>query len=83
MPPITWLNIAFIYIVTWCILIFTILPIGVKREENPEAGHSAGAPQKPDLKRKFIINTVLSALVTWGIVLLLQSGLIPLREVVH
>ena len=81
MVEITWINILFIYVVTWSVLLFVMLPIGVQSEENVESGHSTGAPKKAYVSRKILATTVASVLVTWGIVLLLQSGIIPIRDV--
>jgi predicted secreted protein len=56
----------FVYMVIWWVVLFVVLPWGVKREENPEAGHDPGAPVNPHLKAK-LIATSLVALAIWGL----------------
>ena len=46
---------------------FTILPIGIKKQDKIEKGHSDGAPQNPQIIKKFIITSVI-AFVLWLIV---------------
>ena len=46
---------------------FTILPIGVRKPDKVEKGHADGAPQHPQILKKFII-TSLIAFFLWSIV---------------
>jgi len=61
-----WIGAIFIYIVVWWVVLFAVLPWGVKRNENPEPGHDPGAPALPHIKRK-VIATTLITFVLWGI----------------
>ena len=56
-----------IYVIIWWIVIFTILPIGIKKPEKLEKGHAEGAPQNPLILKKFIM-TSLIAFVLWLLV---------------
>ena len=56
-----------IYVIIWWIVVFTILPIGIKKQDKIEKGHSDGAPQNPQIIKKFIITSVI-AFVLWLIV---------------
>ena len=38
-----------VFIVIWWLVLFMVLPWGVRRTETPEAGHDPGAPAKPML----------------------------------
>ncbi len=60
------LDIA-MYLVIWWIVLFAVLPFGVKPAREGELGHDAGAPQKPHLFAKALATTVLAALV-WALV---------------
>ena len=51
------------YVVIWWIVLFAVLPWGVKPAEEGELGHDAGAPAKPHLLAKAGATTVLAALV--------------------
>ncbi|HVJ43204.1 MAG TPA: DUF1467 family protein [Dongiaceae bacterium] len=54
-----------VYFLCWFFCLFIVLPFGIKREENPEPGHDAGAPANPALLKRFIATSLL-ALVLWG-----------------
>ena len=58
-----WATGIMVYLVTWWIALFMVLPLGVRRVENPGRGQERGAPERPDLVRKAIITTVLAALL--------------------
>jgi len=56
-----------IYVIIWWIVLFTILPFGIKKPDKVEKGHADGAPQNPFIVKKFII-TSLIAFILWLIV---------------
>ncbi len=56
----SWYTGIAVYFLLWWIMLFTVLPIGVQKPEQPEKGHDPGAPVFPDLKRKFILNTAIT-----------------------
>ncbi|MDB5477973.1 MAG: hypothetical protein JWM96_468 [Alphaproteobacteria bacterium] len=57
-------NVIFIYIMVWWVVIFAVLPYGNHPAEKPIIGHSSGAPANPRLKKKLIITSVISLFVT-------------------
>ncbi len=67
---------AFIYVLVWWVLIFTVLPFGIERNDEPGKGYDAGAPAKPNLKKKIIINSLIAAAVVAVIHALVVSGVI-------
>lgn len=60
-------------------VLFTVLPWGVRRVENPGAGHADGAPENPMMWRKVAITTGIAVLVWLGVFALVQSDLIAIR----
>lgn len=58
-----WLTGFVVYFLIWWTILFAVLPWGVRRDDNPEAGHDPGAPVKPYLWRKVAATTLLSALL--------------------
>jgi predicted secreted protein len=62
-----WLSGILVYLVVWWLVIFMVLPWGVKPPENPEPGHATSAPDRPMLWRKVAITSVITAVV-WGII---------------
>jgi len=67
------------YVIIWWLVFFLTLPIGVHREEAPDAGHDPGAPVRPRLGRKALITTLLTSLVVLGLYWLAETGRISLR----
>jgi predicted secreted protein len=78
----SWSGYFFIYLVVWWVVLFTILPLGVKSYHEagvtPPKGCDPAAPVNPNLKRKFITTTWVSAIVFavgWTV---FRLGLIPM-----
>jgi predicted secreted protein len=55
-----------IFLLIWFVVLFTVLPWGVRQSSEPEPGHDPGAPSNPRLGRKAIITTAISLLL-WGV----------------
>jgi predicted secreted protein len=64
-----WLSGILVYLVVWWLVIFMVLPWGVKPPDNPEPGHATSAPDRPMLWRKIAITSIITAVV-WGIIYL-------------
>ena len=80
-PP-TWIAI---YLTIWWVVLFAVLPIGVKSHaeagiEVPGGGDPA-SPVEPKLKRKFITTTWVAALCTAALWAILHFHLISLPDV--
>lgn len=56
-----------VFFVTWWVVLFMVLPFGVRIEENPKKGFATSAPKNPNLAKKFLITTALTALI-WGVI---------------
>jgi len=52
------------YAVCWWLVLFMVLPWGVRMEENPQPGHAVSAPTQPRLRRKLLITSLLALLPT-------------------
>jgi predicted secreted protein len=64
----------------WWVVIFAILPWGVKVPEAPEPGHASSAPERPHIGRKLLITTAIST-VLWVIAyLIIESESISFRQ---
>jgi len=55
-----------IYAVSWWLILFMVLPIGVRVPHTPEKGHAASAPVNPRLRRKLLITSVIALLPPLG-----------------
>ena len=69
-----------VYLITWWVVLFAILPWGVRPPEVPDPGHAPSAPVKPRLRLKFAVTSVVAAVIWVGIFALAQSDLISFRR---
>ncbi|MFP3920659.1 MAG: DUF1467 family protein [Dichotomicrobium sp.] len=73
-----------IYLICWWMVLFIVLPWGVRsQEEQGEVaeGSEPAAPVVPYIWRKFAITTVISALIFAPIYFVLAYDLIPLDSI--
>lgn len=81
MSPITWFAI---YMTIWWTVLFAVLPLGSRSffeaGIKPPPGVDPGAPMNPNLKRKFITTTWLSAAVFALFFLIVHFKLITLPD---
>lgn len=73
-------NAFFIYLLIWWVMLFTVLPFGIERNEDDGQGFDAGAPRIANLKKKLIINTILSGVILLIIIILVDMGVIRWTE---
>ena len=76
-------TIAAIYLVVWWLVLFAVLPWGVRgqaEENDVTEGTEPGAPVRPDMWRKVAITTVISAVLTGLFIWAGLSGLLDIRE---
>jgi predicted secreted protein len=80
--PIGFVTMLGVYIICWWTVLFAVLPLGTSQErhEAPTDGAQWGAPEKPDLKRKFITTTWVSALLWLFVMVLVYIGWMPLPD---
>jgi len=69
----SWATGVMVYIVLWWTVLFAVLPLGVRRVENPGRGQERGAPERPQLLRKAIITSVVAA-VLWIVFYVLHEA---------
>jgi predicted secreted protein len=67
-------------VVVWFLVLFMVLPWGVRIPDEPEPGHAAGAPSNPRIKLKMAVTTVIAAGVWVIIYVVVESGVISFRE---
>jgi predicted secreted protein len=71
-----WIPGIFVYVLIWWVVIFAVLPWGVKVPDEPEPGHASSAPKNPHLLLKVIITTVVSFLIWLVVRWIITSGII-------
>lgn len=68
-----------VFIVIWWLVLFTVLPWGIRREEAPEEGHEPGAPSNPRLWLKAGITTLIAGILWGGVYFAVSSDWISFR----
>ena len=78
--PIGVFTMVGIYIIAWWTVLFAVLPLGTASEthEPPTDGSQWGAPKTPNLKKKFLTTTWVSALVWVFVMVLIFTGWLTL-----
>jgi predicted secreted protein len=75
----TWVQAIVAYVVIWWVVIFAVLPFGIKSVEQGEPGHDAGAPANPRLLLKAGITTIIASIIWLAVYLVINSDLISFR----
>ncbi|HEY2186473.1 MAG TPA: DUF1467 family protein [Xanthobacteraceae bacterium] len=73
-----------IYFIIWWTVLFAVLPWGVRSQEESGTvarGTDPGAPSIPNLKRKLLWNTIVSAIVFMVWYLIYTYRLIAIEDV--
>ena len=68
-----------VFAMIWWLVLFTVLPWGIRRTENPDPGHAVEAPANPRIVLRFLVTTVISVVlfaIAWW---LIDSDLISFR----
>jgi predicted secreted protein len=73
-----------VYVICWWIVLFTILPLRIGQQPadgmpDPIAD-AAGAPHAPNLRLKFIVTTIVSALIFAAIYAVFAFELVKLDD---
>ena len=76
----SWVTGLAIYFIVWWVVLFTVLPWGVRPPDNPEPGTASSAPENPRLWLKAGITTAIAGLVWLAIYALVEADLISLRD---
>ena len=74
-----WFSGVLVYVMIWWVVLFTVLPWGVKVPDEHEPGHATSAPAKPMLLRKFLVTSVIAAVLWVLVYYLIESDLISFR----
>jgi predicted secreted protein len=79
----SWATGVMVYIVIWWIVLFAVLPLGVRKVEKPGRGQDHGAPERPELLRKAIITSAVAAVLWLGFFVLHQLDVFSFRRLVE
>ena len=76
----SWATGLMVYLVIWWTMLFTVLPLGVRRVQNPGRGQDPGAPERPQLLRKAIITSLVAAVLWLGFYFLHRADVFSFRQ---
>ena len=62
-----------VYVMIWVVLLFMILPWGVRIPETIKKGHATSAPEHPYIGLKLLVTSVASALL-WVVAYLILKN---------
>ena len=65
-----------VFIVIWWVVFFMVLPIGIRRAEDIEAGSDPGAPANPRLWLRAGVTTAVSTLIFLIVLWAVNVGLV-------
>ncbi|MDC0418050.1 DUF1467 family protein [Pelagibacteraceae bacterium] len=72
-----------VYISIWWIVFFSVLPIGIKSQNAKFSddlhGNDRGAPQNPQIRKKFLITTLVTSVIFLVIYYLVSQNYLNLR----
>ena len=74
-----------IYFIVWWIVLFAILPFGVRTSEEAgeekSPGFAESAPHRPQLLAKMLVTTVISAIIFAGLYAIIAHHVITLDDI--
>ena len=79
----SWATGVMVYLVIWWTILFAVLPLGVRRVENPGRGQERGAPERPQLLRKAVITSIVAAVLWIAFYLFHQADILNFRRLVE
>ncbi|MBI2707572.1 MAG: DUF1467 family protein [Proteobacteria bacterium] len=59
-----------VYVMVWIVVLFLVLPWGIRLPEKTEPGHATSAPEMPHIGFKLLLTSLLSGLL-WMVVFLI------------
>ena len=65
-------NAIVLYLVIWWISLFLFLPLNIKNQKNVKKGNDPGAPEKPEIRKKFLTTTIFSIFV-WIVIFIVMK----------
>ena len=75
-----WFTAAVVYIMTWWVVLFAVLPFGVRPVEHADEQTGwRGAPAQPLIGRKVVAATLISLVLWVGIMAIIRSDWFSFR----
>ena len=73
-----------VYVLIWWMIFFSVLPVGIqsnkRKFKEKLGGIDPGAPNNPNISKKFLITTIITSIIFIVIYYLVKFDLLNLRE---
>jgi len=66
------------YVVVWVVVLFMVLPFGVRQPDETEQGHMPGAPENPRIGLKFAVTSGITAVIWIVLYFVVDAGWLSL-----
>jgi predicted secreted protein len=77
------LSVLVVFLSSWWMIFFMLLPIGVRHDESEVIGHQSGAPDRAMIKKKLIWTTIAAFVVSGIILYLIHLDVFSFRTLAH
>ncbi len=71
---------VFIYLVAWWLVLFMVLPVGIKTDDDVKQGNDTGAPKRARIKKRILWTSLITLVITFAVVWLLNT--VPLEDLI-
>ena len=76
----SWFTAFVVYVLTWWVVFFAVLPFGVRPEEQPDSATGwRGAPARPLIGRKMLVTSLVSLVIWAGMMAVIRSDWFSFR----
>ncbi len=76
----SWVSGVVLYAILWCVVLFAVLPWGVRAADPADPGYASGAPANPQLPKKLLVTSMITAALWLLIFLVVEADVISFRE---
>jgi len=76
---VNWFIAIAAYVVIWWVVLFAVLPWGIRPAEEGDKGHDPGAPANPRIALKVLITTAVAAVIWAGFYWAVTHDLVSFR----
>jgi len=76
-----WVTGILVFVIIWWLVLFVVLPIGIRQPDEVEPGHMAGAPERPRMWLRIGVTTAIAGVLWLGAYYLIISGFISFEGI--
>lgn len=76
-----WFSGIVVFLCLWWVALFAVLPWGIRADRDKDAQTGPGAPADPQIRKKFLVTTVVAAALWIVAYVMIEANLIDFREI--